>query len=68
MTRTAGRPLASGALRMRQAAVFLAALLVAGLVILLQLRPLAQALGVGSLVLVALYLKGGLLGLVQRRG
>ena len=55
VTRTAGRPLASGALRMRQAAVFLAALLVAGLVILLQLRPLAQALGVGSLVLVALY-------------
>ena len=55
VTRTAGRPLASGALRMRQATVFLAVLLAVGLAILLQLPPLAQALGVGSLVLVALY-------------
>jgi 4-hydroxybenzoate polyprenyltransferase len=55
VTRTAGRPLASGALRMRQAAGFLIALLAIGLLILLQLRPLAQALGVGSLALVALY-------------
>ncbi len=55
VTRTAGRPLASGALRMRAAAGFLVALLVVGLAILLQLRPLAQALGVGSLGLVALY-------------
>jgi len=55
VSRTAGRPLASGALRLRQAAWFLAALLAAGLVILLQLNGLAQALGVGSLVLVALY-------------
>jgi len=55
VTRTAGRPLASGALRMRQAAWFLALLLLIGLLILLQLTPLAQALGVGSLVLVALY-------------
>ena len=55
VTRTAGRPLASGALRMRQAAVFLAGLLVLGLAILLQLHPLAQALGVLSLLLVALY-------------
>ena len=55
VTRTAGRPLASGALRMRQAAVFLAALLAIGLAVLLQLNGLAQALGVLSLVLVALY-------------
>ncbi len=55
VTRTAGRPLASGALRMRQAAGFLVALLALGLLILLQLRPLAQGLGVASLALVALY-------------
>ena len=55
VTRTAARPLASGVLRMREAAMFLAILLSLSLLILLQLRPLAQALGVGSLVLVALY-------------
>jgi len=55
VTRTAGRPLASGALRMRQAAGFLLVLLGVGLLILLQLNSLARALGVGSLVLVALY-------------
>ena len=55
VTRTAGRPLASGALRLRQAAWFLAALLLAGLAILLQLNGLAQLLGVSSLALVALY-------------
>lgn len=55
VTRTAGRPLASGALRMRHAVIFLAGLLSIGLLILLQLSPLAQALGVGSLALVALY-------------
>jgi 4-hydroxybenzoate polyprenyltransferase len=55
VTRTAGRPLASGALRPRDALVFLVILLAAGLVVLLQLNRLAQALGVASLVLVALY-------------
>ncbi len=55
VARTAGRPLASGALGMRQAAAFLAVLLLAGLGVLLQLRPLCWALGVGVLVLVALY-------------
>ncbi len=55
VTRTAGRPLASGALRMRQAAWFLLALLLTGLGILLQLGSLAQVLGVVSLALVALY-------------
>lgn len=53
--RTAGRPLASGALRMRQAVVFLALLLMIGLSILLQLNRLSWVLGVSSLVLVALY-------------
>jgi len=55
VTRTAGRPLASGALHPWQALAFLGALLVAGLVILLQLDRLAQVLGACSLVLVALY-------------
>jgi 4-hydroxybenzoate polyprenyltransferase len=55
VSRTAGRPLASGALRARHALIFLALLLAVGLGILLQLNRLAQALGVASLVLVALY-------------
>ena len=55
VSRTAGRPLASGALRMRQATVFLAVLLLAGLAVLLQLDRTCQALGAGVLVLVALY-------------
>ena len=55
VARTAARPLASGALRMRQAGAFLVVLLLIGFVILLQLGPLAQLLGVLSLVLVALY-------------
>jgi 4-hydroxybenzoate polyprenyltransferase len=55
VTRTAARPLASGELRMRQAGAFLAALLLIGLAILLQLNRLAQGLGVASLLLVALY-------------
>jgi 4-hydroxybenzoate polyprenyltransferase len=55
VARTAGRPLASGALRARHALVFLAVLLLAGLAVLLQLNRLAQGLGVASLLLVALY-------------
>ena len=55
VARTAGRPLASGALRMRQAAWVLAVLLLAGLLVLLQLNPLCWALGAGSLILVGLY-------------
>ena len=55
VARTAGRPLASGALRPRHALLFLFFLLLAGLLILLQLNPLAQALGVFSLFLVGLY-------------
>ncbi len=55
VARTAGRPLASGALRMREAAVFLILLLLAGLGVLLQLDRACWALGAGVLVLVALY-------------
>jgi 4-hydroxybenzoate polyprenyltransferase len=55
VARTAGRPLASGALRPRQALAFLAALLLIGLTILLQLNVLTWALGTASLVLVAVY-------------
>jgi 4-hydroxybenzoate polyprenyltransferase len=55
VVRTAGRPLASGALRPRQALLFLAVLLLAGLAVLLQLNRLSQALGVASLLLVAVY-------------
>ena len=55
MVRTAGRPLASGALGPLQALLFLGALLLAGLAILLRLNLLAQAMGMGSLILVVLY-------------
>jgi len=55
VARTIGRPLASGAVSLRGAVLFLAALCVPALLILLTLNPLAQALGVASLLLVALY-------------
>ena len=55
VVRTAGRPLASGALRPRQALAFLTTLLLLALCVLLQLNLLAQALGAASLLLVALY-------------
>ena len=55
VARTAGRPLASGALRLREAAGFLVLLLFAGLAVLLQLDRTCWALGAGVLVLVALY-------------
>ena len=55
VVRTAGRPLASGALGPLQALLFLGALLLAGLAILLRLNLLAQAMGMGSLILVVLY-------------
>jgi 4-hydroxybenzoate polyprenyltransferase len=55
VARTAGRPLASGALSMKQATVFLAGLLCLGLAILLSLNWQAQILGASSLILVALY-------------
>ncbi|KAA8390095.1 4-hydroxybenzoate polyprenyltransferase [Acetobacter tropicalis] len=55
VVRTAGRPLASGALSMRQAVLFLLLLLLIGLAVLVQLNGLSCLLGVSSLVLVALY-------------
>lgn len=53
--RTRSRPLASGAITPRQAIIFLAALLTAGLLILLQLAPTAILLGFLSLIPVILY-------------
>jgi 4-hydroxybenzoate polyprenyltransferase len=53
--RTAGRPLASGALRARHALAFLALVLAVALLILLQLNRATQLLGVASLVPVVLY-------------
>jgi 4-hydroxybenzoate polyprenyltransferase len=55
VARTADRPLASGVLRPRQALVFLAALLLIGLGVLLQLNRVSWVLGTASLVLVGLY-------------
>lgn len=55
VTRTAGRPLASGALRPAQALAFMALLCALGLLVLLQLNNPARLLGVASLLLVALY-------------
>jgi 4-hydroxybenzoate polyprenyltransferase len=55
VARTAGRPLAAGMVNMWQATAFLVLLLLTGLAVLLQLNLLCWALGLGSLVLVALY-------------
>ncbi|WP_241664032.1 4-hydroxybenzoate octaprenyltransferase [Oecophyllibacter saccharovorans] len=55
VSRTANRPLASGALSLRQAFFLLAVLLLGGLAVLLQLPPICWALTPLALVLVALY-------------
>jgi len=55
VARTAGRPLAAGAVTPRQAFVFLGALLLVSLAILLQLNAAAIILGIVALVPVALY-------------
>ncbi len=55
VARTAGRPLASGALRPWHALIFLAVLLQLGMAILFQLNQVSQILGVASLLLVGLY-------------
>ncbi len=55
VTRTAGRPIASGAISVPRALLFLALQLALGLVILLQLGSLAFWLGTASLLLVAVY-------------
>jgi 4-hydroxybenzoate polyprenyltransferase len=55
VSRTAGRPLASGAVTPVQALGFLAVLLLLGLAILLRLNRLAQGMGVLALIPVTLY-------------
>lgn len=55
VARTAARPLASGRVSPGLAWGWLLALCLAGLVVLLQLRPLAQGVALASLVLVAAY-------------
>ncbi|MFO1247380.1 MAG: 4-hydroxybenzoate octaprenyltransferase [Alphaproteobacteria bacterium] len=55
VARTAGRPIPSGAVTPRQAAVFLVAQCLVGLAILLQFNWFAVALGASSLLLVAAY-------------
>jgi 4-hydroxybenzoate polyprenyltransferase len=53
--RTALRPIPSGAISVRRAAIFLVALCLIGLVVLLQFNPYTVTLGVASLALVAAY-------------
>ena len=55
VARTASRPLASGALSLRQAYLFLVLQLAIGLLILWQFSAFAIWLGIGSLVLIAAY-------------
>ena len=55
VARTAGRPIPSGQIRVRQAWAFVLACCLAALLILVSLPPLAIGLGVGSLALVAAY-------------
>jgi 4-hydroxybenzoate polyprenyltransferase len=55
VARTRARPLASGALSVRAALATAIGLSLLGLVVLLQLRPLAQVVAVASLALVAAY-------------
>ena len=55
VARTALRPIPAGQISVKGAWAYLVALSLAGLVILLTLKPLAVALGVGSLLLVAVY-------------
>jgi 4-hydroxybenzoate polyprenyltransferase len=55
VARTATRPLASGAVSLRSAWIWLVALCLIGLAVLLQLNPVAQIIALGSLALVAAY-------------
>lgn len=55
VARTRARPIPSGAVSVKQAAVFLVVQCLIGLAVLLQLNWFAVALGVGSLLLVAAY-------------
>ncbi len=53
--RTRARPVASGVISVRKALIFAVALSMIGLIVLLQLRPLAQLVALASLGLVAAY-------------
>ncbi|MBC7431066.1 MAG: 4-hydroxybenzoate octaprenyltransferase, partial [Rubritepida sp.] len=53
--RTRARPVASGVISVRKALIFAVALSLIGLIVLLQLRPLAQLVALASLGLVAAY-------------
>ena len=55
VARTRSRPIPSGQVTKRQAALFLVAQSLVGLVVLLQFNPTTVLLGVASLVLVAIY-------------
>ena len=55
VARTRGRPIPSGAVTARQAALFLVAQLIVGLLILIQLNLFAMEIGAASLLLVAAY-------------
>jgi len=55
VARTASRPVASGRISKKLAWAWLLAMCAAGLLVLLQLRPLAQGVALGSLALVAAY-------------
>lgn len=55
VARTAVRPLASGAISVGTAWIWLVALCLVGLLVLLQLRAIAQLVALGSLALVAAY-------------
>lgn len=55
VARTASRPLASGAVSLRAAWIWLVLLCLIGLVVLLQLNPLAAIIALASLALVAAY-------------
>lgn len=55
VARTASRPLAAGTLELPRALILLSALLLLGLIVLLQLNHAAQLWGACSLILVALY-------------
>ena len=55
VSRTAGRPVASGQIRIGQAWGFIVGCSLASLLILLTMRPLAIGLGIASLALVAAY-------------
>ena len=55
VARTATRPIASGAIGVRQAALFMVALSLAGLLVLLQFNLLTMVVGTASLLLVAVY-------------